>query len=272
MEEFKGKQNKEPGILDSMENLLILAKKLQNVYEKRPDLTNFIGCMAGKGDPIESRYSVESIKKDEDYVIEKRKEIEESNRSFGQENFDRVEGGFQLSEIMQALIVDLMNRDWFKDCKTVMTSDFDDLKVGVDAVMKRGEKGYLGMSFDFTVSSQDKKIYEKLTKEWDRNIKDGKITIVKYFEDPDTKQKGSLLVPKFIIGASKKDVEDFARAYLYNDVEKLNNHPFNILCCFKLKNNYKRFLIIMKMMKILRIQNLILQEKNMLKFKHYLET
>lgn len=33
------------------------------------------------------------------------------------------------------------------------------------------------------------------------------------------------MVPKFIIGASKKDVETFAKAYLENDTEKLNNHP-----------------------------------------------
>jgi len=215
----------EASVLDNMGNLILLAKKLEKVYENRPNLKDFIGCMNGRGEQLESQYTEDSIKRDEKYIIETRKKIEIENSSFGKEYLDHKEGGFQLSEIMQALVIDLMNRNWFKGCKTIMTSDYDDLCGGFDAVVKRG-KGILGMSFDFTLASDEKRIYEKLRNEWNKHISIGSVPTVKYFEDPDTKEKGSLLTPKFIIGASKEDVEIFAMAYLDNDIEKLNNHPF----------------------------------------------
>ncbi|MEI8175201.1 MAG: hypothetical protein WCG28_04600, partial [bacterium] len=175
------------------------------------------------------------------YITKTRAKIEEQEKALGEKKFNEEENKFQLSEIMQALVVDLMNRDWFKNCKTIMTSDFDDLKNGFDAVMKRGE-GYLGISIDFTVSNKENIIQGKLEKEWKRNIKDGNIPRVKYFEDPDTKQKGNLLVPKFIVGASKTDVETFAKAYLGNEVESLNDHPFKYIILLQMEEQLQTVL------------------------------
>lgn len=215
---------KKESILDNIENQLILAKKLEGVYDNRPDLSSFEGAM--KGTKHEDKYTQESIKRDVEYVEDKRKKIEESNSSMGQQNLDNKEIGFQLSEMMQAMIVDRLNKHWFKNFQAVMTSDYDDLRVGIDAVLKHEKGTYLGAAFDFTVTNQDKIIYQKLRKEWDNHVVKGEIATVKYFEDPDTKEKKSLLVPKFIIGASKKDVEDMARAYISDDLETLENHPF----------------------------------------------
>ena len=231
---------REPSILDNLDNQLLLAKKLQGVYDSRPDMKSFLGAMYGT--KFEENYTQEQIEKDEAYAIKKRAEFDETNSSFGRENLDRAEGGFQLSEMMQAMIVDRLNKHWFKECKAIMTSDYDDIAVGIDAVMKHERGGYLGAAFDFTVTNQDKKVYEKLTREWDKNIRGGKILTVKYFEDPDTKEKGKILVPKFIIGASKKDVEELASAYLSDDAEALENHPFKYIMLLQIEEQLQTVL------------------------------
>ncbi|MFA6355238.1 MAG: hypothetical protein WCW65_02345 [Candidatus Paceibacterota bacterium] len=234
-------QEKEPSILDSQQNQLLLFKKLETVYENRvEDLNHFKGSMSGT--KYEKEYTDESINGDKQYVKYTRDKIEETNSSSGRDHLDHLEGGFQLSEILQAMIVDRLNKHWFKDCKSIMTSDYDDLKVGIDAIMKHKNGGYLGIAFDFTVTNQDKKIYEKLQKNWANNVEDGNVPTIKYFEDPDTKEKGRLLVPKFIIGASKKDVEELANAYITNNEEILENHPLKYLILLQIEEQLQAVL------------------------------
>lgn len=217
----------ETSILDSMENQIALARKLENVYSERPEIKDFVGSM--KGTKFEADYTKEKIQADIDYIEEKRQLIEEQNSSKGRELLDRSEGGFALSEMMQAMIVDQINKGWLSDFKAEMTSDYDDLKVGIDAVMKHTSGGYLGAAFDFTVSSREEQLSSKLNNLWKRNIEKGSVPTVKYFKDPDTGEQSRLLVPKFIIGGSKKDVEDLASAYLSDDQETLKNHPLKYL-------------------------------------------
>lgn len=226
-------------ILENLDNQLELARKLKPVYDNRPAIKSFVGAM--EGTKFEGQYTVEAINKDEGYVKEVQKRIREDDSSFGQANLDYIEKNFQLSEIMQAMVVDLMNNNWFKDCQAIMTAEYDDLIAGIDAVMKHKQGGYLGASFDFTVTSKDKIVYEKLEREWE-NTKRGKVQTVKYFEDPDTKQKSRLLVPKFVIGASKKDVEELAQAYLTNDQETLANHPFKYLMLLQIEEQLQTVL------------------------------
>lgn len=234
-------QEKEPSILDSQENQILLFKKLETVYINRTeDLSHFKGSMSST--KFEKEYTDESINGDKQYVKYTREKIEETNSSSGKDHLERLEGGFQLSEILQAMIVDRLNKHWFKDCKSIMTSDYDDLKVGIDAIMKHKNGGYLGMAFDFTVTNQDKKIYEKLQKNWANNVEDGNVPTIKYFEDPDTKEKGRLLVPKFIIGASKKDVEELANAYITNNEEVLENHPLKYLILLQIEEQLQAVL------------------------------
>lgn len=228
MEEILNISKEKKDILNDPEKLTALAGMLKRVYFSRPNPGEFIGAM--KDNPkFAPEYTEEAIKSDKEYIKEKRRQIEEINSSFGREQLDQLEGGFALSEMIQTMIVDRINNGWFKDLKAIMTSDYDDLKYGIDAVVKHEEGKYLGMAFDFTVTNQDKRIYQKLKDEWDNNVSKGKISIIKYFKDQDTGVKGRLLVPKFIIGGSKKDVEGLAAAYLEKNEEILNNHPLKYL-------------------------------------------
>lgn len=239
-EQFPSQIKRESSILDDMGKLIALSNKLESVYEHRPNIDNFIGAMAGT--KHEKEYTREAVEADKKYEKETRDKIDLSNSTYGSNTQNRIEGGFQLSEMLQAMVVDCTNKYWFKDCKSIMTSDYDDLKVGIDAVMQHKKGGYLGFAFDFTISNQDKIIYNKLENGWQKNIKDGKVPVLKYFEDPKTNQKGSLLVPKFIIGASKKDVETFADAYLNNNAEVLKNHPFQYLMLLQIEEQLQTVL------------------------------
>ncbi len=215
------------GILNSIEQQIALARKLEGVYEHRPDPKDFIGAM--EGTPSAKEYTKEAIQADIEYVKQRKEAIDKSNKEKGAEVLTLLESGFSLSEMMQAMIVDRINKGMLPGFKAVMTTERDDLKVGIDAVLKKKEYGYLGAAFDFTLSSNITTIQDKLEKTWNFSIKKHHIPTVKYFEDPDTHIKGSLLVPKFIIGGSKKDIEFFAQKYLEGKEEELNNHPFKYL-------------------------------------------
>lgn len=220
-------------ILEDLESQVLLARKLGNVYEQRPDLDEFVGAMEATDHARE--YTSEAVAHDKAYVDTIRGKIDEKNSSHGRENLDNKEIGFQLSEMLQAMIVDRMNNHWFKNCTAIMTSDYDDLRSGIDAVLKHEKGGYLGAAFDFTITNKDKIIYEKLNKDWERNISRGSVPVLKYYKDPHTGEKKRLLVPKFIIGGSKQDVEELAQAYLENNQEVLDNHPFKYLMLLQIE-------------------------------------
>lgn len=220
-------ETKSKSILDSLENQIALARKLENVYDNRPDPKNFIGAM--KGTKFESEYDEESVKKDEYKVEDLRKKIDEQNSSHGKEILEAREGAFALSEMLQAMVVDRINKDWLNEFTAEMTSDYDDLITGVDAVLKNKDGHYLGASFDFTITKQEKVIEKKLESVWEKNIQSGNVPTIKYFEDPNTHKKGKIIAPKFIIGATKEDVEELATAYLNNNEKSLTDHKFQYI-------------------------------------------
>ncbi len=229
------KIKKEVSPLKNQENLMTLFLRLQNVYSKRPDITNFEGAMADT--KFADGYTSERIKADNQWVLDTRAKIEEHNREKGQELYSHFEENFAFAEAGQAMIVDRIN-NWMPDFKTIMTSDYDDLKAGIDFLTTDENGGYFGTAFDVTVSSNKDKITDKLTKNWDNNIAKGSIPVVKYAEDPETGKKGRLLTPKFILGASADDINEMAKAYLAGDEKSLDTHPFRKLILEQIRTQY----------------------------------
>jgi len=215
--------------------MMKLFLRLQNVYSKRPDTSKFTGALADT--KFADEYSAEEIAKDNLYVIDTRNKIEEHNRAKGQEAFDRFQENFAFAEAGQAMIVDRLNI-WMPGSTTNMTADCDDLRIGVDFLTTNKNSGHFGTAFDVTLSSKKNFINEKITKNWDNNIVKGSLPVVKYFEDPETGQKGRLLTPKFIIGASADDINDMANAYLTGDEKSLDNHPFRKLFFEQIRVQY----------------------------------
>ena len=229
VESIKAKEEnslpREESVLRKQENMIALARRLEGVYAKRPEMEDFEGVMADT--KFANDYSKESINKDLLYVEDTRNKIDIANSSRGQAALDHFEENFAFAEAAQAMIVDRLN-SWLPDFKSIMTSDYDDL-FGVDLVTKHKDGGYFGTAYDATVSSNPDNIKNKLSKNWKNNISKGSLPVVKYFQDPDTGQKGRILVPKFIIGASATDVNDMAKAYLAGTESSLDAHPFRKL-------------------------------------------
>jgi len=230
---FKPKLEPEPSVLDSLDNQLELSRRLESVYENRPDMDSFVGVMSGT--KFEDGYTKEAIEDDKRYVEKRRAGFFEKNSSFGRDRLDHLEKNFQHSEMLQTMTVDCMNKYWFKECKSIMTADYDDLHAGVDAVVQHKKGGHLGLAFDFAIMEHGIKIYEKLENIWNFNVKGGNVPAIKYFEDPETKEKKRLLVPHFVVGASKEDLEVFAKAYLADDITTLENHPFKYLMLLQIE-------------------------------------
>lgn len=203
-------------------NEIELARILRKVYNNQPDMDDFKGAMAGTDLAFE--YEAESIKHDYDYVEDRKRKIETVNSDKGQEHLSHLENNFVFAEVAQAMLTDLMNK-WLPDFKTIMTTEFDDLH-GVDIVTKYADGRYFGLALDATTAIKPDTINHKLQDNWERSILKAALPNVKYFQDPDTGEKGRISVPKFIIGISADDVEVMARAYLSKNEESLNFHPF----------------------------------------------
>jgi hypothetical protein len=204
-----------------------LAKKLENVYVLRPNIEEFVGAMAGT--KFAAGYTQEAVNNDLRYVHEIQRNIEGNNAQAGEKVENYQENGFALGEMMQAMVIDQINKGWLNEFNAVMTSEFDDLKVGVDSVLKHRNGKYLATSFDFTISSQWEVIQSKLYKMWEQRVETGQLVTVKYFQDPDTHERASIIAPKFIIGGTTKDLQDLANAYLDDNQEALKEHPFQYM-------------------------------------------
>ncbi|MCU0680353.1 MAG: hypothetical protein MUF50_03585 [Planctomycetes bacterium] len=214
-------------IIDNPDNLRELSKKLQGVYNHRPDPEDFMGVekKTMKKEHLLECYTKEEIDSDLKYVENKKAWIEEQNSSKGLREKENIDKMFAYSEMMQAMVIDLINKGWFKNCKAIMTSEYDDYCNGVDSVIKNKTGDFFSASFDLVVFSQDcKRLYEKLNKEWN-NTRSGKLVNVKYFEDPDDHKKQSIMAPKFVVGATIKDLELLAKGYLDNDQKSLQQNP-----------------------------------------------
>ena len=222
---------KEESILRKQENMNTLFLRLQSVYNNRPDPlakeNSFVGAMSAN-DKFAKEYSEEIVTRDVLEAKSIRDNIDKENGGHGQLRLNHFEENFAFAEAAQAMITDLLNK-WLPDFKTIMTSDFDDLKGGVDMVMKHKDGGYLGTALDVTVTGNPENIKNKLNKNWEKNIIKGSLPVVKYFQDPDTKEKGRIIVPKFIIGISALDVNTMAEAYLSGSETSLDSHPFRKL-------------------------------------------
>jgi len=223
--EVKKEKRKAPeSIFEDTTALTSMKEKLKDVYVNRPDPMSFVGTVSGK---YAEEYTKEKVEADIKYQQMARFDIELRNTKYGDALSKNLEMGFQDGEILQAIIIDQINKNnWLPRMKGIMTSDVDDLRVGIDCAFRYEKDMYFGTSFDMTISEEEEVIEDKLRKNWDRYIAQGKIPTLKYFEDPDNHEvRGRRSMPKFIIGGSREDLRSIARAYMDNDFETIANHP-----------------------------------------------
>jgi hypothetical protein len=115
---------------------------------------------------------------------------------------------------------------------TIKTSDFDDIVNGVDSVaeIREGEAGtsHLAFAIDVTFDENTEKKFERIKQEIDK----GELAKVKYFFSQDTGFMGSLnMVPRVVVGAEPKTVEELSELWLERNNKVLGSHQiqFQIL-------------------------------------------
>ncbi|HLP86683.1 MAG TPA: hypothetical protein VK153_02295 [Candidatus Paceibacterota bacterium] len=158
-------------------------------------------------------------------------EIEKIKSSFdkGDESNEYLKN---ISSIYEGVIADQIGANaWFGDnCESIATSEYDDIKNGVDVVTifkEDQDKHYLGLGVDVTFAS-DKKVLEKKLESIKQCIRTMSLPSLKYFQDPETEEHKKIFLPKVIIGSRLSSAEKLIQLWGSKDVDKnkkLAEHP-----------------------------------------------
>lgn len=112
----------------------------------------------------------------------------------------------------------------------VPTSEYDDIKNGVDVVVaikrKREEWMYLGI--DVTTSQIDKEIEAKLNRTY-RQTKRGQLAKVEYYYSPNSEEepRGKIELPRVVVGLEKSALAGLAKDFL-NNKTKIPKHEIQL--------------------------------------------
>lgn len=191
----------------------LLTKKKELVDQYRPKESSFLDI-----------YSEDEINVD-------LKEIEYI-KSTWEEKTTNGEYIKNVSSIYEGVIADQISANaWFGDnCESVATSEYDDIKNGVDVVTifnQNESKQYLGLGIDVTFAS-DKKILEKKLESIKQCISAMTLPSLKYFQDPETGEHKKIFLPKVIIGSRLSSAEKLIQLWGGKDSKKnkkLAQHP-----------------------------------------------
>lgn len=176
-----------------------------------------------KPEDFSNLYSPKSIQDDLDYVNRVSSRIERDDKAAGRT--ERL--GLVFEEIVSEQIE--LNEWLGPDNTTKLTSRFDDLKNGVDAIVEMREEiatSYLALAFDLTTGLGGlASKFERIKDE----IDNGTLASVKYFENTEGTFRGELSkVPRIIIGVDNKTATELAKLWLEKDNKALAEHPAQI--------------------------------------------
>lgn len=159
--------------------------------------------------------------------LEEIRRIEESFQNNEQQKYKT-----ELSSLLEAVLADqIESNNWLgENTEIVPASRYDDIKNGVDIVSiyrEEDSEEYLGLGVDVAFANDKKNIISKLD-----NIKfalkNAHIPNLKYFEDPNTGEHKSLLVPKVVVGTRQSSAEKLLKTWGGDSIDrnkKLANDP-----------------------------------------------
>src|SRR4030042_2163395 len=168
----------------------------------------------------------ESVEKDLEYVEEKEKKFMTSDKAR-----DRKLEKFAI--ILEAIIYEQIEENYWlgEDAYTVKTARYDDIYNRVDEWVEFRLKdisktSHLALGFDVTFGSR---LDDKIKKIKD-DIAEGKLSTIKYFKSDSLKFKGEKRnIPKVVIGADIRMLEEVADSWMKGENKKLVNTPLKYL-------------------------------------------
>ena len=204
-------------IIDENIDIDMAFKKAQKISERD----------AIRLEDFEDLYGEEGIKQDQGKVTEM-EIIFTKEANLEQERINK------LSTIFETIIYEHIElSEWLgPNAYTIKSSRFDDIENGVDSIVEFRESehaaSHLALEIDVTFSSDLENKFERIRKE----IKNGKLTKVRYFQSEFLSIRGELAkIPRVIIGADFKTVKELSGLWLEGDNKELGVHPiqFQIL-------------------------------------------
>ncbi|MEK7180717.1 MAG: hypothetical protein AAB738_00050 [Patescibacteria group bacterium] len=177
-------------------------------------------------DEFEDLYGAQNISQDNDYVAKMKAKFKE------QEGAEEATAK-KLATILEAIIFENAElSEWFgPNASTIKTSEFDDIKNGVDSVVEFEESktsaSHLALAMDATFSSETGGKFHRIKEE----IESGELTKVKYFQSDHMSIRGELSkIPRVVVGVNAETVKALSETWLENP-SSLKDHPiqFQIL-------------------------------------------
>ncbi len=202
---------------DKNKRARLLELKRSRVDEFRPNLDEFVDIIEG---------GEEEIKKDKIEVTRLKKIFQENSSQN-----ERMQAIQEVSEIYEGVLVDQIEANaWFgENCEMIITSEYDDIKNGIDGVgifkQEGKESDYLGFGIDVTFAA-DIEVLSKKLDSIKSVVRNNKLPQVKYFVDEEGNHV-SLNIPKVIVGSRLSSAEKLIELWgskKSDRNEQLKNH------------------------------------------------
>lgn len=166
-------------------------------------------------------YSFEKIEADINYVEDKKAQFT------SHENPEAI-ASKKMATIFEGLVhVYGSKGHWFGPHSTTLkASEYDDIRNGVDSIVEfkppNQPASQLALAIDVTFAKDLQRKFDRIRKE----IEDGKLTEIKYFDSKKTGFKGmKTKVPRVVVGANVAIVKSLADLWSEKREDLLINHP-----------------------------------------------
>lgn len=197
------------GYEDTSRKVVTLAgEELKELPQPNPN--DFIGLADDQGNII---YTVGSVAED-NAEVERLKEIYAAN-GVGNSALKQTKDFSAAFEALIMINAELCN--WFgPDAMTIRVSEFDDIKNGVDFVIRFSDEVLIAVDVTASDRSLDKK-FDRIKQE----IDNGGLANLKYFYDENTGERGMLEnIPRVIIAADGKTINQLGELWLESKKDK----------------------------------------------------
>jgi len=165
----------------------------------------------------ENEVQMEDFKDTYDDIDKDKKYVAKREKQFQEQTTPALEEINKLATIFEAIIFEQGEQsDWLgSNTETIKTSRFDDIANGVDMIVEFTPEdqpvSHLGMAIDATFNSDTSAKFERIKRE----IDEGKMAEVKYFQSDNQEFKGKLkMIPRIVIGADSKAISELSELWL----------------------------------------------------------
>jgi hypothetical protein len=159
-----------------------------------------------------------------------RHRVAELEAKFEAEMTPETQEALRLGTILEAIITEQVElNEWLgPDVRTRKASRYDDVVNGVDTIAEieqENSTSHLALAIDVTHGVMLQKKFDRIKRE----IDEGTLTTIKYFENSDETFRGRLLkVPRVVLGVEKSAVVELAGLWNAGKNKELATHPVQV--------------------------------------------